>query len=403
MQPNTSPLPPISITEGRAWLDNFQPEERGIAALLLNSLRIVSSTEFRAQLTRGLIETVSQLPQPVALYPVRAIRKEESEPSGISPRRTLPGSHAIVANIIRDILESPPGSARIYAEEQLEALREKQVRSILLVDDYSGSGTIALRCGGAWLRNPTIRSWKSYKFIGIHYFAFAVSGTAEQRIRKASIFDSVRYAEYGLDFDAARWTENEKSDVEVLCKKYAQTPSVALGLRKSRGLFVVQHTVPNNLPMIIWQRTGRDGAPWAPFFKNRRMSPAQQLYISGYSPKVDFSELAEEIGQRRLARQFSQKLKGESAGLKRLTLLLGALSAGHRNDNDLSVRLATSIASLEDLTRIGQQLGLIDGKRRLTDSGWAELRSARKQQGSAQVELTWCDEPYYPRQLRESQ
>ncbi|NEB76430.1 hypothetical protein G3I40_14525 [Streptomyces sp. SID14478] len=396
---------PSTTPEGLAWLQNFAPEDRESAELLVNSLRIFSADDCRSRSLQLILDRLASIKGPVGVYPVKNTRKNQHEPSPIHVDRKLPGSYVIVANIIRDAVESPPDGVVVGGNPPLEELRERSFRSILLIDDYSGSGGLAIRHGKGWMRNTSIRSWRSYGWLEVHYASFCMSDLAARNLKKEGLFDSVFSLERGVDFISARWTARERELIENLCQSYAWKSDYAYGRDRSRGLCVMPHTVPNNLPAVLWQKKGPNGGPWDPLFVNRRMNPRQQSDLAGYGRWVDIAKISEEIGQRRLARQLGGRLKGESSDLKNLLVLLGALAARKRRDHTLSMHFGVPVGVVNQMLNMGEALGLIDGQRRLTEAGWAELRSARRttaQQLPAKA-LTGSNEPYYPTALRGSQ
>ncbi|MCX5171506.1 hypothetical protein OG616_26250 [Streptomyces antibioticus] len=395
---------PSDTLEGKSWLRNFANEDCGSAQLLINSLRIFSADEFRSRLLAIVLERLTEFSGPVAVYPVKNTPKDVQEPSPLPMNGRLPGSYAIVANIIRDSVENPPEGVTVVGSPNLDKLRGGKFRHLLLVDDYSGSGGLAIKHGKGWARNPTIRSWRSYGLLRIHYVSFAVSSLALRRIRKERLFDSVVQVECGLDFSNARWTQRERESIEQICQSYAWKKDYAYGRDDSRGLCVMSHTVPNNLPAVLWQKKGPNGSPWMPFFSARRMNPRQTLELAGYSQHINVRQVAAEMGQQRLARQLGSRLSDESPDLKKLLVLLGALAIGKRREHMLSAHFGVPIGAITQMLVVGRKLGLIDDERRLTDAGWAELRSARRAPAKQPSrELTGSDEPYYPTKLRGSQ
>src|SRR5918998_480715 len=99
----------LSETErGCAWLENFVEDDRGIATLLLDSLRIVPSGEFRDRLMKLTSDIAAMSRSPVALYPVRPQPPDLEENQYLEPDVDRPyppdaGSEHLVANLLRDV------------------------------------------------------------------------------------------------------------------------------------------------------------------------------------------------------------------------------------------------------------------------------------------------------------
>jgi hypothetical protein len=400
---------PSETTEGKRWLSNFGGRDVTIPVLLLDSLKIVSDTTLRASLGALLATTVRECEPPIALLPIRSMpRRQPYYRAGHKDVRRspkyiegsiLPGSEAIVANLIRNAVDNDQMRPLVIERPSLPNLRKRRCKTLLLVDDYAGSGNSAINFARALMRNPSIRSWRSYGLISLQVVAFAASTMAHHAMSDSKHIDRVHVVFHGLDFNSAGWTEEEMNAVRELCYSYASVESMALGYGESEGLFVMQHTVPNNLPIVLWQRQGPQRKEWHPFFRRPAMTPNQQLTLSDYSPSRDMNEIAMGFRQFRLART----LKSEpNKDVRTLLLVLGALAQGIRTTERLTVELAISTFELGLILSAARSLGLVTDDNHLTDEGWTELRRAKIQPRRVTLELTGSAEFYYPKQLRGS-
>src|SRR6266511_5297635 len=140
---------PSETPEGGLWLANFGAADLTIPILLLDSLRIVSDGGVRASLVALLTEVVKDCEPPVALFPIREVPEETPYYKLTHPdylgSASLPGSEAMIANVIRDIVRPRKTKDRVIEWPSLDALRGKRCRTLLLIDDYSGSGTRAIK------------------------------------------------------------------------------------------------------------------------------------------------------------------------------------------------------------------------------------------------------------------
>ena len=398
---------PSETPEARLWLENFGAGSLTAPLLLLDSLRVVSATTMRASLVSLVTKLVEQSEPPIAVLPVRAVddqrpyfaRGEESLPEYFR-RSALPGSEAVVANAIRDLKGNRELMNRVIWRPTLGALRGARCRTLLLVDDYAGSGGRVTKFATALLRTPSIRSWRSYGLIRLHVASFAASSLAKRTIEHSKHVDGLTAVEYGVDFDSTRWTDEELQEVRALCRSSAFNEEWALGYDDSEGLFVMQHTVPNNLPAVLWQSSGRNGRPWKPFFTRPTMTPRQQLALSDYSPFVTASDIASGFRQFRLARRLDASY---DPSVRTLLLVLGALGRGIRKTERLAVELGISTFQLDDVLGAARELGLVVGPgNHLSDEGRQELRRARVRPRRVTLQLDGDDAPYYPSRLRGS-
>lgn len=413
-------LRPSETKQGLSWLGNFQPEERHAAGLLINSIRVISSTSFRAYLTELLIQSISEFETPVVFYPVRELpkylpkpqsppkRKVEVEltPDGDAipllplddPFEPLPGSEGIVGNIIRDVVGYRPNYTVASSPKTLQKLREIRPRTVVLADDYSGTGTRVTEYVDSWMRNPTIRSWYSYGLIRFHIVLIAASGVALEKMKKHPRIVSVRYRELAADFGAATWSDEERDKITALCIKYAYNSRWELGYKSAAGLLVMQHTVPNNLPAILWQTTSKRKSNWNPLFAARRMAPGLQIELDDYKLEVDAIAIANSIGQFRLGVALSEQ---PNPTVRTLLLVLAAAAKRIRVPERLIEILQTSLVAAEQTVQACKNLALLDQQGRLTDLGRNELRRARARGNEIRpTRLNGNTAPYYPTQLR---
>ena len=408
-----SPVGPPSMSpEVTGWLSNFAGEDQGTARLLLDSLRVASEEEIRTGILRRLNELITELPGPLLLLPIRdisdidpnwknnlpAIYKDFPPHTDFGP---APGSEALISNMLRDIygIRSkrpevlPPGTT-------LEALKTQRCRTLVFVNDYAGSGTQSLNYLKSWLRNSTIRSWRSFGWIKIHLLLFASSNFAASRLRASSALDHLHIIEIATDFASAPWTDEEEERVRKLCIRYAHRRyrrRQAFGFGGRGGLFLMTHTVPNNLPAILLQEEGTGADPWTPLFPGRIFPPLLQKQVAGYRPRQEFSLDLDTIPDKRLAGAFKDGLRGT----QRPFLMMLAAIAGHSYDyEEIAAQLATSTIGVNEMASVLRSWRLIDSQNHLTDDGWAALKRARMRPRKITLTLQGNTLPYYPIQLR---
>jgi hypothetical protein len=173
--------------------------------------------------------------------------------------------------------------------------------------------------------------------------------------------------------------------------------SYALGYEGSGGLLVLQHTVPNNLPMILWQDRCRQIPDWQAFFPSRRMPTDLQSELDEYRPPLDGQAIASALQQRRLARSISNH---DSSSARLIALTLAASNRRIYDRERLAALMGVSLSSAEALLDACRRLQLIDTVGRLTDEGRWELRRARTRPAIEPRTLCARDAIYYPSQLR---
>lgn len=366
-----------------AWLSNFPPGRQEAAALLVDGLSLVSETDLRHDLGDLVERLLGHLPGPVAAFPAREVPPGESaHPDGRDAKYDifqpgLPGSEAIVANVLTGLIRQPRPPGILLPEHGLEPLRAARVRTILLVDDFSGSGKRLVDFATALRRHATVRSWASADLVQFHVAAFAATAPAIRFLHRHFGEDRVHLTHAAPTFAGAGWTPEQLEDVEAMCLAQAgrRRKAMALGFRGSRALIAFEHTAPNNLPFVTW----KVAAGWNSLFEGKAV-PRDLLSLFAMAPSPPREPLAGTAGAERLGRV--------------IDLL------GHR------VRRPGRIGEVTDMTptevarllALAQSLGLAGPTLRLTDAGLVELRRWRS--AHAPRELRDHDEPYYPTQLR---
>lgn len=352
-------------------------------------------------MSAALRATVSDFQEPVGVYPVRELPSDDAGrflPLE-HPFIATPGSEGLVGNIIRDTIGRRPKFDRFSSYDSLDRLRRHKVRTLLLVDDYSGTGDQIVKYVEAWMRHPTIRSWHSYGLVRVHILLLAASAQAQKRLEDHRFVADVRYLERGLGFDTAPWTHQEREMVEALCQRYAHKPELALGYGETRGLLALHHTVPNNLPHILWQTKCPRLPDWKPLFANRVMSPKLQEEIGNYRLESDPKRITAIIRQERLGAALDAQA---NPIVRNFLLVLAAVENGHRDPRQLCDLLSFSLETTQHTLEVCQALNLLDSANRLTNEGRAELRRARNRPLVPKPEPPAIGDgaPYYPLSLR---
>jgi hypothetical protein len=286
--PNTQSI--SETREGQSWLQNFHPQDRPTAKLLIESLKYLDLATLRSGLI-SILETGFAddiFTQPALVLPVRTGRElgAEVEDDAIAFQTVSPGdpiildqagSEAVCANFVREFRRTHNRTLKLISpESNLEYMKREHIRSIILVGDYAGSGSQAVSAANLLTRNRTIQSWRSFGWIRIHIVLHSAAISATRALKSAKSIDNPPHiVTIAPDFSSAGWSEDQANAVTEICQRYAQKGKNKLGWKSSAGLYVMQHTVPNNLPKILHQTRGPaygDTQEWHPLFPNRSIS-----------------------------------------------------------------------------------------------------------------------------------
>ncbi|TCM07449.1 hypothetical protein [Sphingomonas sp. PP-CC-3G-468] len=400
---------PSETDRGKAWLGNFSEDEQVAARLLLDGLDLVGADRLRADLHLKIEALAATLPSPIALVPVRAVdggqsyhplHSRDSRPQ-LLPSTSFPGSEALIGNLAASLRRGSENDGPFVAAPSLRNMRAARCRTVLFVEDFSGSGDRILAFDKAFRRHPTIRSWLSRKWIDVHVVAFAATSDATRRLVRHFGADRVHVHRMCPTFADRPWTGEERQAVEKLCRDhYVETGKAgAYGYGNSRGMMAFVHSVPNNLPPILWQAGRRVGHGWRSFFENQAVPSDLFTLFGDASPEQRAERTLMLLGQRRLAAGGWRAVAG--AQTTRILLVLSALS--RRPASIARVMSLTGMAHSEvkAVVEASRAWGLVGTTLRLTDAGLNELKHAKRFPLRDEIiPLHGSHEPYYPRSLR---
>ena len=389
-------------------MENFDDFDSPTAALLIDHLRFVTLSMLRDGLYTSLdaLAEAGAFEAPSVVLPERSLEEQLGEPAvayqNFHPGKdtdVIAGSEAFVGMVLRDLpgirRSTSDGPGWVSPGMDLEELRQRRCRSIVVVTDYMGTGTQVTDFVASLTRNRTIRSWQSFGWVKLYVVAFASSPAAIERVRRARHVTDAWMVEAAPTFETAPWSADIREAVTSLCiTKCRLRPSLALGFRKSAGLFVTERGAPNNLPAVLWQDVNR----WTPLFRDRTVPPEFAASLTDYRGDDSLPDLAKRIGQERLGR--SERLGNMRGTSRQLLSTLILLNRGNRSAATLSAELGVSVDRVEALLEFAKSLRFVDAEGRITQDGRKEIAANKAGLRRTTADLTGTDAPYYPSSLR---
>jgi len=410
----------ISGEAVRGWIGQFDPDDQVVAVELLDEISFVNQIEFVERLRTLILKRGRAVEGAIGLYaerelnhrggnPHRLFKETEGKvkraygagPEAVRPLRVYDqkvGSEGIVAQLISEVCRQYP--AKFFSHPGPDQIRKKAIRRFVIVTDFIGSGNRVLRYLGAAWKVRSVRSWASSKQeTGLRMEVVAYSSTrfgrwSVESHRSRPEVHIVRIC--STIHDIYDWQKRQR--LTRLCRQYDPAGKgglEALGYEGVGALVAFAHGVPNNAPRILHTF----GKNWIPLFPARITAEIRQNFPDDENdPSVIANKLVA-MRQLRLARV--TWLEGIRPHLRVPLLVLAALARAPRDSETLSSRTGLSILDVEDAVWHAFRIGWIDDRRRLTDRGHAELRSARQFAATEKALSEPAEIPYYPRSLRE--
>jgi len=360
-----------SSSEIRTWLQQFTHPDRVTAENLLLKLKFVTWNVY----SEWLRQTLSGLSaDPCALYAVRKFDKNESrslwDPSGDTIKRSISsqGSEDLVRSVISGLIKV--NSKRFLDHPSLRDMRLRKASEIVLIDDSIGSGKRVSDFIEVMMENRTFRSWWSYGWIRLHIISFARTFEATKIIvdstpgsdhacRKYPKSKKFQFTSpppvYQISHLESRWGSRFQAIVDLCLSQKTIPASCRLGFRGTMANMIFYHSVPNNIPGLLWFRSEK----WAPLFPGRT--------VPAWLPRL--LEGASQIPTR-----------GAKVS-ETLILTLQSIKRGVRNQHSLSRVVGVDIPVLKQLLASGRQSGFLTEGDRLTRAGAQVIWEANQRPG----------------------
>ncbi|WP_146140714.1 hypothetical protein [Haliangium sp. UPWRP_2] len=409
----------LKLESTNAWLAQFNTNEQPILVKMLQAMSLVSRDEFTERLRSLIIDRMAKGRGPVGLYAERELRTRNEIPNrlfressgkvkraeGAGPRAVDPilpweqdiGSEGIVAQLISEICRSHNSLAISHPGPNL--IRQLGVRRFMLVTDFIGSGRRASEYLTAAWRVRSVRSWWSSRSNkGMSFEVVSYAATPSGR----SVVESVP-CKAGIHVVTACPTINLSFDYDTRCKlkkicverdPVDHDPVESLGFKGSGALIAFAHGAPNNVPRLLVKR-GRD---YVPLFPQRITAQSRGQFTSKVEDAEQIQEALKKLRQTKIAASPLVAELGVHA--RQVILVMAALSCSPRDSETISLRTGLTVMEVERSIAVANSEDWIDGRRRLTDRGHAELANARKRTKVVEAVPIQTEDDYYPRSLR---
>jgi hypothetical protein len=347
---------------------------------------------------------------PIALVPIRKVQEDYSyfkignrnSVPKILLSGSLPGSEGLIANLAKAARKADTTQRLMTGIASLRNLRDAKCTAIFFLDDCVGSGKRATDFIKAFSRHPTIKSWRSYPQLEFRVLVYSASTVGITKIAARKV--SIRYVRTFPMFSEMNWCDREEAAVEALCKKYSsRQDEFALGFGETKGMLVFAHSVPNNLPAIIWRggTNPMSGKRWTPLFPERSV-PTELLPAfreSSFQTRVE-TRLAR-LGQSKLSG--GRWLKHTDDYVRKVILVLSSVARTTRTADRISEVTGLSTLEARSILDSCRKWGLISANGRLSASGSNEILHAKKLSEKTDREILRApSEFYYPQSLRKA-
>lgn len=412
----------IYTKQGQEWLKQFEPVDQETAILLVNSLTLVSHTEFERNLLSKLENLASSVNGTIGFFAVRELERDKLSDGSNGPiapfyskvtskdgksvnalsNSSDQGSEAKIANIIRQLCKRNP--EKYLNHPTIKSLRESKSDVIIFVDDFIGSGGRVSDFLDSFWREPTVVSWLSGKQIKFHVVAYSGTESGITFVEKHKSKPQVHIYRDAPSFNSFAWDKERKDCVKRLCQKYGRIANknrknMWFGFKEGMSAIVFEHGCPNNTPAILWEPDFK-GSGWKGLFPDRTVSSQVASVFPAEIVRGDLVQILEDVGQKKIANSGAIIRLGSDG--QAALIVLALIAKGQRKRSTLSFATGLNVAQCDHILNECMKWGFITLNRRITPQGLDELNAARKAKLDKSISLDKGSDYYYPTQLRET-
>lgn len=275
---------------GKNWLAQFGADDQEAACKIVTSLTLVSHSEFERVIQRSLENLSSEHEQPIAFFAVREVEKQKSyfdqytDPDTGNVDALVSGSNhgseARVAATIRNYCKTDPD--RLLNHPALEELKHRKCRTVVLVDDFIGSGERTAEYIDAFWMDRTFVSWLSLKYLKVVVVAYSGTERGIKRVSKHKAKPEIIIERSCPTFRDMPWRNELRKSVLDVCKRYGRRTSAGYwwdGYGSALAALVFEHGCPDNAPAILWAPT-EEKKLWKPLFPNPGDTCGREVGVS---------------------------------------------------------------------------------------------------------------------------
>jgi len=347
---------------GLEWLRQFDSEDVHAARFALDSLKLVSLSEFEASITRNVGRMIEELEGKIAVFP---ISKKIIDPS--SP----PGSECRLGHMLTGLSRAFPD--RLLVSPSDESMEHEKVSDVILVDDFVASGSRLLEFWDAW-KPKRLKSWLSFGYCKLWLVGYAIHReglAAASRLHglnsDRTVFDV--FLEGERDYWPAPLIEFFERNAE---RTFHKPFSANFG--GIRSPIVFQHGCPDNAPAVFC----RNGPSFKALFPNRSIPLPLFMCFDDYTDFYRTPELLWKAGQPTLAIQALEAVSDTTSNFPSDILCTLGLLSRKLSPDKLPSLMTASAKDVSDRITACTNLGLLDGEAKVTPFGFDLLARARR-------------------------
>jgi hypothetical protein len=371
------------------WLAQFDHEFYPVAIEMLCRLKFISRDVYSLWLKTALDKFAGD---PIALFAVRKFDPTiqciwDQEGNALQRPAESQGSEDLVMSVIANMKKGKAGS--LFDHPDIETIRSHKIQKVVLLDDSMGSGKRVADFIKRMMTHRSFLSWWSYGKVRIEILSYSRTMESENAIR-SSLVGSNHHARtfpactkiefYGHDAYQRnnyiqRWGRGYQRILDLCDNTKQIRRERRRGYGKSMANTIFYHSVPNNVPGVLWF----ESAKWHALFPQRTFPGWLEELLEGST------------------RVTQQNAASSEAHVDRESIsILAAVRLGARNENSIAWNIGLDRKVVANLMLSLRGRGLLTIKNRLTCAGRSCLKRYENSQNEACTEFnlympkSWC-------------
>lgn len=354
------------------WLSKFG-EERIIAIEMLMRLRFVGAGTFSTWLRSELLKELAE--GSAAVFAVRKWKKDVDcvwDENGVfldRPGYSL-GSEDVIQGYVANLAK---GANQLYDHPNISEIKTQRISKIVLLDDSIGSGRRVAEFVEKLFTNKTFLSRWSLGVLRISVIAFSrmldadkkilaeVKGSNHERRKfpansKIAIRSYIAQRQNSL---SQRWGPHYPQILDLCDGCNGISKNRRRGFKKSMANLVFEHSIPNNVPGLLWFQS----ATWDALFPYR--SVPNWLYLLLGS---DHSLPHREIDEQESHSLVSDEIR-----------LLSFIKKGVRRESSIAWKMGLDVRVVREMLLRSVVRGLLTPNYRITEAGRSAIQRGEKE------------------------
>lgn len=370
---------------GIEWLRQFSAKDIHVARLLLDSLKLVSFTEYEQAVSNNITTICSRTSGSIAIFTADKRR--------INPSLSTPGSEDRLAHLLANAKRL--NGDRILIKPTIAEMLAAKADHVVLIDDFICSGqrmedfwdvltssqNDGARIGADGIpkksrKRGTLRSWLSLRYCKLWLVGYAVHEAGLKRLLKAIPYLRTETTRFSLVLkeNAEYWPATVTDFLERIERENAFGRH-NLGWGNLRIPLVFQYGCPDNCPELLWKKSLQFSA----LFPNRAIPTQLYPCFEGDNDSGRGPSLLLDAGQSRLATTLLDEMAKGIKGSRYIDILtlLGLILSGYAARNIASIMLRDE-ADIQRLMLMAKEMALLDDESRITPFGRDIVNRSRR-------------------------